>query len=353
MTAETKSIQDILDEIVENQESVPFAQLYALSDLAQERLLSFRQAWENLDVAHRQRLILALVELAEASFEVNFDAIFRGCLQDPDGDVRAAAIDGLWENEEVSLVGPLLAALRADPDAKVRAAAAGTLGRFVLAGELEQIEAAIGARIMNELLTTIHLAGESIEVRRRALESAAYTSTPEVLEALEMAYFDEDAQMRLSAVVGMGRTCEPRWTETILKELQSPETAMRYEAALAAGEMSLRPAVPGLARLAEDADQQVQDAAIWALGQIGSPQARQVLLTLYAEADEYSRDVVEEALAEQALLAGELDFTLYTVDPETGEELLWDDEDLDGFEDEDDWDEEEALDDLDDEAWDE
>ncbi|MGD8623837.1 MAG: HEAT repeat domain-containing protein [Anaerolineae bacterium] len=334
MSTETKSIKDILDEVFENTEIVHFAQLYALSDLAQERLLTFRREWQNLDTVRRRRLISALVELAEASFEVSFDAIFRSCLQDPDAGVRTAAIEGLWENEEISLVGPLLAALRADPEAKVRAAAAGSLGRFVLAGELEQIEAPIQARIMDELLTTIHRAGESIEVRRRALESAAYTPRPEVLDALEMAYFDEDAQMRLSAVVGMGRTCDPRWADTILQEMQSLETAMRYEAALAAGELSLRQAVPDLAQLTEDADQQVQDAAIWALGQIGGAQAKQVLLALYAEADDYTREVVEEALAEQALLAGELDFTLYAVDPDSD----WDDEDLDELEDDDFWD---------------
>jgi HEAT repeat protein len=339
MSTESKSIKDILEEIVEQSEVVPFAQLYALSDLAQERLLAFRQEWENLDAVQRRRLILALVELAEASFEVNFDAIFRGCLQDPNADVRAAAIEGLWENEEVSLVGPLLAALRADPDTRVRAAAAGSLGRFVLAGELEQIEAPIEARIMDELLTTIHLAGESIEMRRRALESAAYTARPEVIEALEMAYFDEDAKMRLSAVVGMGRTCDPRWANTILQELQSTEKAMRYEAALAAGELSLRQAVPDLAQITQDADQQVQDAAIWALGQIGGGQAKQVLLALYAEADDYTREVVEEALAEQALLAGELDFTLYAMDPDSG----WDDDDLDELEDDDFWDKDGEL----------
>src|SRR5690606_38855946 len=105
----------------------------------------------------------------------------RHCLLDPDPEVRATSIDGLWENEEVTLVGPFLSALRADPSPEVRAAAAQALGRFVLAGELEEIEEAIQDRIVAELLITIHLVGESIEVKRRALESAAYACTPEVI----------------------------------------------------------------------------------------------------------------------------------------------------------------------------
>jgi HEAT repeat protein len=295
----------------------------------------FRTMWETLPAERRRRLVKALVELAEASFQVNFDTIFYHCLHDPDGEVRAAAIEGLWENEQESLIGPLISALRSDPAPQVRAAAATSLGRFVLAGELEQIEEAVEARIVQELMTTVHLAGESIEVRRRAIESAAYACTPEAMDALEVAYYDDDEMMRLSAIVGMGRTCDGRWREIILAELKNPQPAMRYEAALAAGEMMLRPAVSILGRLLQDADTMVRDAAIWALGQIGGERAKQMLLELHDEADEDTQAAIEEALAEQALYEGELDFTLYEVEADLDEDLWIDDEDGD----EDDWDE--------------
>jgi hypothetical protein len=279
-------------------------------------------------------------------------------LHDPDAEVRATAIDGLWEDENVSLVGPLLTALRADPSPEVRASAAQALGRFVLAGELEEIEEPVQIRILNDLLTTIHMAGESIEVRRRALESAAYAAPPEVTDALEVAYHADDERMRLSAVVGMGRTCDRRWRDLVLQELESPAPAMRYEAALAAGELGLRAAVPRLIALTDDPDPQIYSASIWALGQIGGPQAKQALLNAYAEApDEDARAMVEEALAEQALLEGDLDFVLYGLDLDIEEEIEWltdedDDEEDDLFDvdedmgdefldydqDEDDWD---------------
>jgi HEAT repeat protein len=244
---------------------------------------------------------------------VNFDAIFRYCLDDPDAEVRAIAVDGLWENEEVALAGSLLTMLRADPSIRVRTAAAAGLGRYVLAGELERLEAPVQARIMIELLTTFHLAAESIEVRRRAIESAAYACTAEVHEALDMAYYDDDERMRLSAVVGMGRSCDQRWAKTILAEMESSLAAMRYEAVLASGELGLRQAVPALALLLEDADSQVREATIHALGQIEGPEARQVLLSAYDDADEHMRAALDEALAEQALAEGELDLMLYEV----------------------------------------
>ncbi|HET19522.1 MAG TPA: HEAT repeat domain-containing protein, partial [Chromatiales bacterium] len=286
-----------------------------------------------------RRLTRALVDLAEASFQVNFDAIFRHCLLDPDAEVRAACIDGLWENEEVTLVGPFISALRSDPSPEVRAAAAQALGRFVLAGELEEIEEAVQERILAELLTTIHLGGESIEVKRRALESAAYASTPEVLDAIDIAYDEEDQRLQLSAVAAMGHSCDRRWREPVLKELQSDLPAMRYEAALAAGEIGLRPAVPFLARIAAEDDPQIRDAAIWALGQVGGPQAKRVLLNIYADADEDTRAVVEDALAEHALQEGELDFILYQVDPDEDAEWVDEDDLEDEFDDQDEYDE--------------
>jgi hypothetical protein len=346
MSSQTDELKDALEQLGEVSGVIPFSLLYAFSDLTGEELRLFRSTWQSLPDERRRRLIHALVDLAEASFQVNFDVIFRHCLQDPDAEVRAAAIEGLWENEQEAMIGPLLAALRSDPSPRVRAAAATSLGRFVLAGELEQIEDPVQARIVQELMTTIHLAGESIEVRRRAIESAAYACTPETLDALEVAYYHEDEQMRLSAVVGMGRSCDVRWRQIILAEMANPEAAMRYEAALAAGEMMLPAAVSHLARLLEDADGMVRDAAIWALGQIGGEQAKELLLELHEEADDDTRAAIEEALAEQALYEGELDFPLYAMDAEMGEELWIEDEETD----DDLWLDEEDVDEAD---WDE
>jgi hypothetical protein len=344
MSSELDELRGLLEQLAEETESIPFSQLYTLSDLSGQKLAEFQTAWENFPASQRQRLIHALVELAEASFQVNFDAIFFHCMDDPAEEVRAAAIDGLWEYDQVALVGPLLAKLRADPAVQVRAAAAAGLGRYVLAGELEQLEAPIQNRILTELLTTIHLAGESVEVRRRAIESAAYACVPEVLELLQIAYYDEDERMRMSAVVGMGRSCDKRWRDIVVAELESRSTAMRYEAALACGELSLQSAVPTLTRLLDDADPEVRSASIWALGQINSSLAKQALLEAYDGADEETRAALEDALAEQALAEGEVEFVLYEMDNGLGADPL-DNELLVG------WPADDDVDDLDLEDW--
>jgi HEAT repeat protein len=292
--------------------------LYLLSDLAGQRLADFCDAFETYPLAQQRRLMRALVQLAEESFQVNFDAIFRQCLGSHDGEIRAAAIDGLWENQDIALTGPLVTMLRSDPSALVRAAAATALGRFVLAGELEQLEPPIQARLTAELLTAIHLKGEGLEVRRRALESVAYACTPEVLEALETAYYHEDEQMRLSAVAGMGRSCDRRWAKIVLDELESNSATMRYEAALASGNLALREAVPTLTRLLDDADSQVREAVIWSLGQVGGDQAKRALLAALEDADEDTAAALEEALAEHALSDGDLEFPMYELEEDAG-----------------------------------
>jgi HEAT repeat protein len=334
-----KELTELLEQLRNQEGAYQFSRLYTLSDLSREQLVAFRTAWQTFATAQRRHLVRALVELAEASFQVNFDVIFRHCLEDPDDEVRAMAIEGLWENEQVSLIGPLLAMLRADPSVQVRAAAASSLGRYVLAGELEQLEPPIQSRLTTELLTTIHLAGESIDVRRRAIESVAYACTPEIVDVLETAYYDEDERMRISAIIGMGRSCDKRWSSILLKELASNSVAMRYESALACGELMLRQAVPALIPLLDDADRQIRDATIWALGQIGGSLAKQALLAAYEEADEDTRAALEEALAEQALFEGGHDFVLYEMEQDGADDLIddenfsvWDAEDRNNWE---------------------
>ena len=324
MANDLKDLRVLLDRLGKQKEPIQFSQLYPLSDLTAAELSEFQSQWFTLSTVKRQHISRALVELAEADFQVNFDAVFRFCLGDDDDQVRATAVDGLWEDETVTLVGPFLSLLRSDTSALVRSAAAVALGRFVLASELAKLDARVQARIMIELLTTFHLSEESIEVRRRALESAAYACVPEALQAIEMAYDAEDERMRLSAVIGMGRSCDRRWSAIVLAELQSTSAAMRYEAAQAAGEMAIPEAVPGLSWLLDDTDIQVRDAAIWALGQIGGEEAKQALLGEYEAADEVMRAALDDALAEQALASGELDLALYVVPDDLEDAFLED-----------------------------
>ncbi|MFQ5886227.1 MAG: HEAT repeat domain-containing protein [Anaerolineae bacterium] len=272
---------------------------------------AFRGAWPRFPAERRRTILRTLVEITEASFEADFNRIFRFCLSDEDEEVRAQAIEGLWEDESISTLRSLIGLLRRDPSFLVRAKAAAGLGRFVLLAELDELDSELGAEVREVLLHTINNPQEVLEVRRRAVEAISFSGEEEVRKMVEAAYQDEAQKMRVSAVFAMGRSVDPYWSQTLLRELKNPDPEMRYEAARACGELELKEAVPTLARLINDADREVQEAAIWALGRIGGRGARRVLRACCESDDEIVAEAVEEALSELEFAEGIFEIPLY------------------------------------------
>lgn len=335
-----KALARLGDEVVK----LSHLDLYALSGASRAEAALFREKWAGISPEHRQRTIKALVESTEANFEMDFGLLFRVCLNDQDEQVRLKAIEGLWECEEASLVDPLVKMLRQDPSELVRAAAAISLGRFALQAELEELDERRTKLLVDALLQTINDAQEGVDVRRRAIESLAFLGIAGVRKIVEAAYSDDDERMRTSALFAMGRSCDTSWGGIVLSELSAPEPEMRYEAARASGELRLRKATPDLIRLLEDPDREVQEGAIWALGQIGGPQAKRALEQMAEGEDETLQEAIEEALAELAL--GSVPLLLISnegKEPDPEEES----EDEDWVEDDEAWEE-----DLDDDAQD-
>jgi HEAT repeat protein len=308
--------------------------LYALSGASRAEAALFRERWAGISPAHRQRTISALVESTEANFEMDFGLLFRVCLNDQSEQVRLKAIEGLLECEEASLVDPFVRMLRQDPAEMVRAAAAISLGRFALQAELEELDDRRTKLLIDALLQTINDAKEDVDVRRRAIEALAYLGIEGVHEIIEVAYSDDDERMRASALFAMGRSCDTSWGGIVLSELDALEPEMRYEAARAAGELKLRKAAPGLIRLLEDPDREVQEGAIWALGQIGGLQAKRALEQIAESEDDVLQEAVVEALAELALGSVPLLLLSHEGKEQNPEEDL---EDVEWVEDEEEW----------------
>jgi HEAT repeat protein len=300
------TLDTLFSELYEHPE-VPYrASLYHLSNLNPEDAARLAQAGPGLAVDVRRWVISRLVELAEADFEMNFSAVFRLGLEDEDAEVRTSAIEGLWEDEDVDLVPLLIARLRGDEHIAARAAAATSLGRFILLGELEKIRPTPFVLAYEALLAACQNAGEHTDVRRRALESLAYVSNDIVNQLIREAYSATEENVRVSAVFAMGRNADTCWENQVRQELFRPSPELRYEAARACGELQLREAVPELEDLTDDADPEVQEAALWALGQIGGDKARQILERHCLAEDEAARTAAEAALDELEFLHGDL-----------------------------------------------
>ena len=282
-----------------------------LSGADAERMEAFRRAWERLHPVKRQDVVEALVKQAEEHVEYDFRPIFRWLLGDEDPQVRRMAIEGLWEDDSPALIGPLLYLLQQDPDPSVRAAAATGLGRFVLLMQLDEIPMREVTPAIEALLQKVQDENEDIEVRRRALEAISYLNEPHIKDLIEAAYYHPDLRMQVSAVFSMGRNLDSRWGPMVMAELESPDPELRYEAALAAGELELIDAVHLLRLLAEeDEDLDVRLAAVEALGRVGGPEAERVLMRLAESDNEALAELAEDALSELRFMSGADDLLL-------------------------------------------
>ncbi len=303
--------------------------IYTLSDLGGAQLAQFRALWGEMPVARRRTLIARLVETAEMNFELDFSAIVHPALDDPDADVRAAAIEGILEDSPRRVIERLMHIAQGDPFIAVRAAAVKALGQFVLQGELGKLPETLSARLQDLLFALYGDFSEDLDVRRRALEAIGNCGREGVAELIREAYYADELPMRISAVFAMGRSCDERWASRIMDELSSERPEMRYEAARAAGELELRPAVARLIELAYEDDREIQEMAIWALGEIGGKQANRALDQLATLAASQEDDELADAIAEAqsaSSLAGEDLLPLF--DFSDFEDDLLEDEDL-------------------------
>jgi HEAT repeat protein len=317
------TVDALLSRLVNQAEEVTLRDLFVLSDISRAEADAVAALWPTIPVARRRRLVNELVVAAEETIELLLGRLLRIGLHDDDAEVRRLAIDGLWEDEDPALIGAYVHMLNNDPDSSVRAAAAGALGPFVLAGELDELDSAMAMRAEEALLAIVHSSLEPIEVQARALESVAYSGEAGLRQLIEDAYYAPEEEMRLSALRAMGRSADTRWRSLVRAELTSPDAAMRLEAALAAGELEIKSAAPQLIAMLADDELGVRLAAIDALGHLGGKAARDALRTLADEGEPEEAEAAEIALDEM----------LFYAEPGALPLLEEDDEDLDDLDD--------------------
>jgi HEAT repeat protein len=323
---------ELLDHLIRDPAPVTGRDLYAFSDLTRRDTELIRQGWPAVPVERRRTVVRNLVELAEHDLDLHLGRILRIAMQDSDADVRQIAIEGLWEDTTSDLVGPLVDTLKRDPHEQVRAAAAAVLGNFVLAGELDELDAALAMRAEQALLEVVRNEDEPLKVQSRALESLAYSSEAGVRQLIENAYYSPHEALRVSALVAMGRSADVHWRSYARAELQSPSTTMRAEAARACGELESRSATSELVQLLADEERPVRLAAIFALGRIGGRNARNALGAMQTEGEPIEAEAAADALEEMLFYGDGGDGALFAdEDDEDDEGDRWavdDDDDL-------------------------
>jgi HEAT repeat protein len=281
------------------QESFHAADLKGLSDLSRDQALELARSWPNFHEEVRIRVVQQLDDLAEESVEVSFGRALRVALDDASPAVRQLAINALWEDTSSDLRERLLSLVVDDESQDVRAAAAQGLARFADAALAYESDPSIQERIWSRLYELAQDESEPYIVRRRALESVAvFGRQPEVFRLIRDAYDADDPGFHAGALYAMGRTLDHRWLDILVRELESEDAEMRYEAARATGELGDVRAIPGLAAAAIDEDAEVRQEAIMALGRIGGNGAERVLRRLAEVASDTDQEAIADALGD-------------------------------------------------------
>ncbi|MBA3533105.1 MAG: HEAT repeat domain-containing protein [Ardenticatenales bacterium] len=293
--------QKTIDLLGNAQEPLEESVLVHLSNLTREEQQSLEATWPSIPLDKRRRMLSLMSEQAEEDVQLDFTAVFRRGLQDPDESVRRLSVDGLWEDEAITLIRPFLTMLRSDPSPLVRASAATALARFILQGELGYLTDERTHEILNTLMAIIADATLPIAIRRRAVEAIAYSSDERVQKIIARAYEDASEEMRLSALFAMGRSADDYWCGVVRAELANPNPAFRFEAVRAAGELADPKAVERLIVLLTDADPEVRQMSIWALGQIGGPHAMKALRLIGQSKNTTLRRLARDSIAELSL----------------------------------------------------
>ena len=302
-------LDEFLETLADPSAEPALGEFFELSDLVPAELGLFARTWFGICVEHKRWIITNMAELAEQNPELDFSAIFKMCLKDEDETVLEKAMEGLWESEDRSIVPGLISVLHSGKSTKVRSSAAIALGKFsgmVQEGKLlPKDREAIHDSLMAVLLDD----QEDVEVRRRCLEAIAPFNTEDIQKLVTSAYEGEDLLLKSSSIFAMGRTGELSWLPLLIKELQNPEPSIRYETANACGELAEEDAVPHLISLLDDEDYQVQLAGIYALGKIGGPLAKKVLVHCVKEGDAVLEDAAQAELENIEFLEDPMAFT--------------------------------------------
>jgi HEAT repeat protein len=315
----------VLNALTNADAKFPTRYLKEFSDLAPADLEALKQAWTRVNLNRKRTLLRDLNAAFRDDNLLAFDGVAQAFLDDADPLVRAQAVRLLEENGDSRVLRRLIEIGQNDPDVGVRTETATALGQFVQIGELEQLPADLKER-MDEILLRDVREERNPHLQRAALESLGYSSRPEVSELIEKAFERPDVQWTLSAMLAISRSADARWQDQVLVGLGHEDLQVRLLAVQAAGEVELKAArQPLLSMLDEEEDDDVLEAIIWSLSQIGGEDVRTYLQALLESADDDELIAfIEDALANLSFTEDMDGFDLMAYDP---------DELPDGFED--------------------
>ena len=292
------TLDNYFSELTDPEIVIKHSGLLQLSGLAGPEIIELLGLWSTIPTERRREIVDRMTELVEDNLDLDFASVFRACLRDKDGQVRAKAARGLADSDDRTIIRPLIDLLLKDDSLEVRASAAVSLGKFAAMAQDGKVLKRDGERIRVALMEVIDRDDESLETRRRAIESVASFDSPQVEQIIKEAYDDGNPELKQSAIYAMGQSSDSAWMPIVIQETQSSDPAIRYEAATACGNLGEEDTVPHVIALLNDDDSLVQLASVRALGAIGGSLSKRALQQCLLMGDDAIEEAAKNALEE-------------------------------------------------------
>jgi hypothetical protein len=320
---ETILFENIIDALIDPEKVFPPKYLHRFSDISPIDLAALRKVWHLIPEPRKITWLEDLEGISDSDTLTSFIDVGLLALKDPLPQVRELGIRLLWECEEHSLIKIFLNLLNNDPDPGVQASAASALGRFIYLCELDELPEKDRIEIEQALIPKFDKSNP-ILLRRRAIESLGYSSTPEIDDLIRKAYSESDKKMVASAIFAMGRSANEAWKDIVMTNLQNNSVDIQVEAVRAAGELELQDTKDEILELFDDEglDQDVFLAAIWTLSQIGGPGIQEKLEELAddPDIDDETVELIDSAIENLVFNNSLVDFDLMDIEPETDDD---------------------------------
>ncbi len=307
---------NILAALTDTERAFPPRYLARFSDLEGSDLTAFLQTWPRVSQVRKRTLLKHLTDHYDEDNLVSFESVAAKLLQDEDGEIRVQALKLLDETIDTRLIQTLVKMIQTDPEPEARARAATVLGQFVRMGEMGELHDGKRELVEETLLKAAN--SENTSVARAALEALGYSSRPELDQLIKSAFNRPDPLWQAAALFAAGRSADNRWQEQIIIGLLSEDVPVRLVAVQSAGELELKAARQALLDMLEDElDDDVFQAIIWSLSQIGGDDVRTFIEALLADAEDDDQiEYLEDALANLSFTEDMEEFNMLAFDPD-------------------------------------
>jgi HEAT repeat protein len=270
-------------------------------------------ALEDPDREVRRAVVMAL-DWSQFPFVV--DALLFHLEHDPDQTVRAFCAQALGDAHDARAVEPLIAHLE-EPGVGLEALRAlgkigdprsvpsivGLLGEDSMWAEASGILAHFGDTALASIIAELK-SGKTETSRSHAAQALESFKTPEAVTALTVALHDSSPRVRSVSALTIGHIGGAKEGEVLLPALDDASAEVRTSAAIALGWLHYRGAVrPLLLRVKDTRNSNEGNAAIGALGDIGSPDAVPALIQILRNqfASSHSFEYAERVKAAESL----------------------------------------------------